>query len=257
MDIFPQTVFWPAFWRALWTKAPTRVPRCIALIPDGNRRFAAKHLRPKLWGHTQGLENLQTIARAAFDAGVEHVVVWAASESNLKNRPAAEIMYLVQLLKREIAERLRDPEGTRLYIRGSWRKHIEDAELDLLISNIETGTACFTRRHLTLLFGYSGKTDALEAAKKFFRHASVEGFDDISDDIFDRYSATAHIPNVDLIIRTGVDGTPNESDPFLPFKKQNAVLYFRRMPWPAFTAAHLRSVLKDYGKRSAALRKGA
>ncbi len=244
------------------------IPRCVAFIPDGNRRHAASFGKTSLWGHSRGLENLCEIARAAFEFGIEHVVVWGASESNLKRRPANEIAYLTELLKHELQRRLKDPEETRFYLRGAWKKHVHDEDLDLLVALLERETAHFTRRHFTLLFGYDGATENVEAVKDYLhrpflfsnfskQHINMNVIEALTEAELAKHRWTSHVPNVDMIIRTGVEGTPNESDPFLPFTKRNALLYFKEVRWPEFGKEHLLEIFEDYGKRSRTLRKGA
>lgn len=112
-------------------------PRCLAFIPDGNRRWARMHHRPSHWGHISGVMNSRAIARAAFEQGVEHVVFWAASEANLRDRPREEIAHLVTLLKRELRRRLEESEEAAFHLCGAWDKILPDSELADLVRALE------------------------------------------------------------------------------------------------------------------------
>ena len=240
------------------------IPKCVAFIPDGNRRHAKKLGKADLWGHSRGLENIRGIARAVFEFGVRHVVFWGASESNLQKRSEREIAYLVDLLKQELHRRLDDPEGTRFYMRGAWARYVTDPELANLVGELERKTECYAERHFTLLFGYDGVTENVEAVKAYFheldfsgRRISANVIAEVTDMELARHRWTSHIPSPDIIIRTGVEDVPNESDAFLPFIKKNALLYFFPVRWPEFDRRDLLDILTDYRERSPKLRKGA
>ncbi len=217
-------------------------PQCLVIIPDGNRRWARSHGRSTPVGHTNGLLNCRRIAEAAFTRGVQHVVLWAASESNLHKRDPREIAFLFRLLKRELLYRSKKADKVRLHLCGSWQDVNADPELQELVERAHRQTAS-NEKHLTVLFGYSGTTETVLAAEK----AAQEGA--ITKDSIRKNLWTAHLPDVDLVIRTAVQGDPHWSDLLLPWQMQNAQLYFSEICWPAFTATHLKVAFEDYARR--------
>lgn len=219
------------------------VPKCLVIIPDGNRRWARANKRKESEGHTQGLLNCRLIAEEAFHQGVQQVVIWAVSESNLERRSPEELSFLYHLLKEELLYR-RDQEydyGFRLC--GLWEQNNPYKELPKLVAQAHRRTLG-RERVLTLLFGYSGKTELLCAVRKA---AAIERID---PETIRRHLWTAHVPDVDLVIRTGVEGDPHWSDLLLPWQISNAQLHFNETCWPAFTRQQLREALEDYGRRT-------
>ncbi len=225
-------------------------PTCIALIPDGNRRWATKRNLPKIEGHMRGLHNFTTIAEAAFKAGIHHVVLWGASESNLQNREPVEVAYLFALLKDELTRRLEGDEQVRFSLCGAWERYTTDDSLPALVREVESKTAAHTERHLTLLFGYSGITELVEATNRAAHVALPVCRESIEAQLW-----TRHLPPVDLIVRTGVEHDPHLSDSFLPWQTGNAQLIFSEKTWPDFSTDDLAIALADYDARPR--RKGA
>ncbi len=237
------------------------VPECVVFIPDGNRRDESEQDRSKQGGvsraklqiakagHARGLVNCRRNVQACFDLGVKNVVVWGASESNLRSRDAQEIAFLYKLLKGELRYRARnkDPYGFRIC--GLWNMTTTDPELPKLVKEAHERTAKNTTQVLTLLFGYDGETEYLEACKKAL---GEEGR--LDKRTVHKYLWTSHVPSVDLIIRTGCDDDPHQSDLLLPVQSKNAQLYFTKTRWPAFGAQELKDAFENFSTR--ARRKG-
>lgn len=221
------------------------VPKCLVIIPDGNRRWARKNHRRDITGHTQGLLNCRRIIRAAFELGVPQVVLWAASELNLYRREPREISHIFRLLKRELRSRLEKPEEIGFHLCGAWQRITQDEKLAQLVREIHEKTALYTKQQLTVLFGYSGRTELTEA----FVHLSASG-EEITKENIRKYLWTSHLPDVDLVIRTGVQGDPHWSDGLLIWQIGNAQLYFSPKDWPAFGVEDLRAAIDDYAGRS-------
>lgn len=246
------------------------IPECIVIVPDGNRRDEAARTRPKLAadlrrtklhiakaGHARGLANCRKLVEAAFELGVKHVVVWAASESNLRNRDANEIAFLYRLLKGELRYRLRrESEGYGFRLCGLWNIFGNDPELRQLVEETQARTSVHTEQVLTLLFGYDGLTELAHAARK----AVAEGAA-ITPETLRRYCWTSHLPDVKLGIRTGVDADPkvsdsafiegdiHQSDLLLPCQSKNMHWCYSPVRWPSFTVEHLKRAFAIYQNR--------
>lgn len=220
------------------------IPSCLVIVPDGNRRWAREHHRLDTTGHTAGLLNCRRIVRAAFEQGVQHVVLWASSDLNLQRRPPQEIAHIFRLLKHELCHRIRDPEETGFHLCGAWQRFTQDQGLLRLVRMAHEKTARYVTRQLTILFGYSGRTELLEA----FAQLSVSG-EEVTQETIRGHLWTRHLPDVDLLIRTGTHGDPHWSDSLLPWQICNTQLHFSAKCWPEFTIEDLCVVLRDYAQR--------
>jgi len=215
------------------------------LIPDGNRTYALMQGLPALLGHTMGKQNARRVIRAAFDFGVQNVVFWAASELNLQKREPAEIGHLCCLLKEELRRRLCEPEEVRFRLIGPWQRFCPDEELAGLAATLAEKTVEYEQRQLTILFGYSGRTEMIEAVCSLNRAG-----EQVTEDSLRNRLWTGYLPDVDLVIRTGVKGNPHLSDCLLMWQMRNPELYFSEVGWPNFGPDRLTLALKDFGARS-------
>ncbi len=220
------------------------VPRCLVIIPDGNRRWARQHGYPVVQGHVTGLRNARTIAEAALRFGVEHVVLWAASESNLRKRSAQEVENLFKLLKEELRYQASRPdESADFHLCGAWRDFTDDADLIELSRQAAARNKAHTQT-FTVLFGYSGTTELVRAAQEAARDGAID------EASIRAHLWTAHVPDVDLLIRTGVEGDPHWSDLLLPWQMRGTQLIFSNVLWPAFTVDHLKEAFEDLASRA-------
>ena len=227
------------------------LPRHVFIIPDGNRRWAmSRHLAP--WeGHIQGRERFHEISDTAFECGIPYFTFWAASEDNLTKRDPLEIHFLTELLRKElegdIAEKL-FKNHVQFRVCGMWEKIFFDNRFSECIRSLERRTACYQDWHLTILLGYSGKTEIADAAKAV-RAASVVNPDDISFETVKRFSWTRDLPSVDLEIRTGEErpGWSHRSSGALPFLTTDSTCYQTETLWPDFSKEQFFSVIKQYG----------
>jgi len=223
------------------------IPHHIALIPDGNRRWAqAQGLQP--WrGHEKGAERFFEIAEYAFTSSIPYVTLWAASVDNLTKRSKLEVRFLCSILRRELKskqtiQRFMDNK-IRVRFVGQWKKLINDAKLASVIEQREKDTQQFTERNLTILFGYDGKREMMDAIRKFQR-APETSVDYVS---VKEYLWTNMLPPVDLVVRTG--GEPHWSGGFMMWHTADSQFYFTQKFWPDFDTEELQKVLTDYATR--------
>jgi len=221
------------------------VPTTLAIIMDGNSRWAEKEQkRSSLLGHTKGYRTAQTIIRAAFDRGVSHLAVWAASRSNFEKRSRAEMQHLGRILKYELRHRRRTNEEGRLRIRGDWSLWHNDTALAALVYEAESVTAKYSARNLWVLFGYDAKTDDLQARMSMYRDKVAPTDEELESRLW-----TAGLPTIDLLIRTGCRKSvqesgeemsiTNDSDGFLWRHRQDTVIVSTNVLWPDFSIKHL------------------
>ncbi|MEB5964334.1 MULTISPECIES: polyprenyl diphosphate synthase [Comamonas] len=216
------------------------VPRHIAVIMDGNGRWAKRRLLPRLAGHKQGVESLRRCARACVERGVQVLTVFAFSSENW-NRPQEEVSGLMSLLAnalaKEVAQLSRD--GVRLYFVGD-RQGLSDKVREGL-AEAERITAHNTRLVLNVCFNYGGRWDIAQAAQKLV----AQGLE-LTPENLDKAMALAHVPDPDLMIRTG--GETRISN-FLLWQAAYTELFFSKALWPDFDEAALDEAIAVFGGR--------
>lgn len=222
---------------------PTKVPQCVGMILDGNRRWAKARGIPKLEGHRAGYEKLKETARWAFEAGVKTLLVYAFSTENWQ-READEVSYLMQLLKWALQHEVEIfmKEETRVRIIGDRARFSED--IQTLMRRVEEKTAQNKKGTIGILLSYGGRAEIVSAAKELARSAIAP--DAVTEEEFSKHLWTAGIPDPDLIIRTG--GVMRLSN-FLTWQSVYSELFFLETLWPDFTKEEFTSILSEYAER--------
>ena len=220
------------------------VPRHIAIIMDGNGRWAKKRLMPRVAGHARGVEAVRGIIAACIERGVGYLTLFAFSSENWR-RPADEVSYLMQLfirsLRKEIA-RIHE-NGIRFRVIGDLSQF--EAPLVELIHESEALTAGNSRLELTVAANYGGRWDILQAVDKLLRaHPGHQG--GFSEDELASQLSMSYAPEPDLFIRTG--GEQRISN-FLLWQLAYSELYFTDTLWPDFDAAALDAAIASYRRR--------
>lgn len=215
----------------------------LAIIMDGNRRWARQHTLRALAGHDKGAQNLKDIARAVAEHGVTYLTVFAFSSENWK-RSQAEVSGLISLMRgflQNDVQQLID-DNIRLLIIGD--RSAFDDDLQALFAAAEQRTSSCTRLTLTIAVNYGGRQDILNAAQAVLQdqHAGVT----LEQHDFEMKLSTRQLPDVDLLVRTG--GERRLSN-FLLWEMSYAELYFTDVLWPDFTTQDLSSAIKDYYSR--------
>ena len=220
-------------------------PRHVAIIMDGNGRWAKNRGWPRLVGHRRGAERVKQIVRACPDLGVNWLTVYAFSTENWK-RSTEEVLGLMGIFARYI-EREADgmaAEGVRMRFIGG-RERLSE-KLQRLMAGIETRTMGNSRLNLTVAINYGGRDEIVRASKRLAaRLARGEITDPTEADLADCLD-TAGLPDPDLVIRTsGETRTSN----FLPFQAAYSEYEFTPTLWPDFTPGHLAEILDRFGLR--------
>ena len=223
------------------------LPRHVAIIMDGNGRWAEQHGLPRPAGHEGGIEPVRETIRAAAAAGIEALTLFAFSSENFL-RPADEVSALMALfldaLEREIAEL--DENGVRLGFIGNRRAL--GTVLNEAMARAETRTAANTGLKLVIAVAYGGHWDLVEAARRLAEQARAGALDpaEIDEAKLSSELATAGLPPVDLLIRTG--GEQRISN-FLLWDLAYSELFFSPLLWPDFGKAELERALAFYARR--------
>jgi undecaprenyl diphosphate synthase len=223
--------------------APVNVPRHVAIVMDGNGRWARKRYMPRFFGHKAGVDALVRTVLACADRGVEYLTVFAFSSENWK-RPTDEVSGLMSLVLVAVAKylgKLAD-RGVRIRIVGD-REQVSDKLREAWIQ-AEENTRHNTRITLSVAFNYGGRWDVVQACRQAMRDGVPA--DQLDEARLSGYMALNHAPDPDLFIRTG--GEVRISN-FLLWQAAYSELYFTDCLWPDFDEARLDAALADYATR--------
>jgi len=225
------------------------IPNHVAIIPDGNRRWAKeKGLQP--WeGHEAGAQNLEKVLKANLDLGVKYVTFWGSSLDNLRKRPWREKKALLEIYRKYFLK-LMDSEDihrneVQINVIGKWEDQFPDS-VKKVIQKCVRRTNKYQKFFLNFLLAYSGDAEMVEATNKI-----IEKFKGkvkrITARMLKEHLMTRDLPPVDLLIRTG--GEPHMSAGFMMWDLANAQLYFSPVLWPDFDEKKAREAVEDYGRR--------
>jgi undecaprenyl diphosphate synthase len=219
------------------------VPRHIAIVMDGNGRWAKKRFMPRVFGHKQGVDALVRIINACLDRRVEVLTVFAFSSENWK-RPEDEVSGLMGLVMSAVSRYLAKIAGDGVRIRIVGDRSAVAENVREAWRQAEESTAQNTRLTVNVAFNYGGRWDILQAA----RRAIADGLaaDLLDESTLSDYMALSHSPDPDLFIRTG--GELRISN-FLLWQIAYSELYFTECLWPDFDEQQLDAAIASYAKR--------
>ncbi|RKG34110.1 polyprenyl diphosphate synthase [Acinetobacter tianfuensis] len=225
----------------------SRLPKHVAIIMDGNNRFAKKNQMQKGEGHRSGKDILDPIVEHCRQTGIQALTVFAFSSENW-NRPQFEVELLMKLLEETIHEQLSRMEKFNIALRFIGDRSRLSPELRALMLHAEERTAKFTSMTLTIAVSYGGMWDMAQAAKQIAAdvQANKLTLDAIDVDVFGQYVSMSDLPAVDLLIRTGGDFRLSN---FLLWQAAYAELYFTQTLWPEFTVEELEDAFAVFAGR--------
>lgn len=230
---------------ALSTGGSEQRPRHVAIIMDGNGRWATERGWPRLVGHRRGAERVKQIVRACPDMGVNWLTIYAFSTENWK-RSTEEVLGLMKIFRRYIEREAEgmSAEGVRMRFIGG-RDRL-DNKLQALMHSIEARTAANTRLNLTVAINYGGRDELARAAARLAGKVASGEISTPGEAELEACLDTAGHPDPDLVIRTsGETRTSN----FLPWQAAYAEYEFTKTLWPDFTPDHLAAILDRFGLR--------
>lgn len=225
----------------------TKIPNHIAIIMDGNGRWAKKRGEIRVFGHHKGVESVRLISTAAAELGVKNLTLYAFSTENWK-RPQYEVDALMDILVHTLSEELETlmNNNIRLKAIGDLSNLSSDCYNQLM--QTVSHTASNDRMDLTLALNYSGRWEITEAVKKISREIleGTKALNDISVDNFNEYLTTSGVPDPELLIRTGGE---NRISNFLLWQIAYSEFYFTNVFWPDFRENDLFEAIIDYQNR--------
>ncbi|HVW21271.1 MAG TPA: isoprenyl transferase [Opitutaceae bacterium] len=229
------------------TSDRSAIPRHVAIIMDGNGRWAKQRHLPRIEGHRRGVETVRTVTFAARDLGVRQLTLYAFSAENW-NRPADEVGALMGLLEYYLKKELQTFIRDRVRLRTIGRTSELPAGVQKLLAQTVEETKDFTDYTLVLALNYGARTEVVDAARAYAAAvaAGEEKLNDGSWTTFGRYLYTAGMPDPDLVIRTS--GETRISN-FLLMQAAYAEFVFTPVLWPDFSKQDLAAALAEYARR--------
>ena len=225
-----------------------KVPRHVAIILDGNGRWAKKRMLPRNAGHAAGSKNVEKICAAAWDMGIEYVTMYAFSTENW-SRPKEEVDALMKLLHSYLKDCLKTSKKNNMQVRVIGDISKLDKDLQERIIELERVSAENTGLHFQVALNY-GSRDEIKRSIISIANEVKEGSllpEDITEDIISSHLDTSGIPDPDLMIRTS--GEQRLSN-YLLWQLAYAEFYFTDVLWPDFTRADLDTAIEEFNHRS-------
>ncbi|MDT8901328.1 isoprenyl transferase [Anaeroselena agilis] len=226
---------------------PARVPRHVAIIMDGNGRWAQKRGLPRTFGHRAGAEALRAIVRTAAELGIGVLTTYAFSTENWK-RPAEEVDLLMNLFSDYLDNEIEELNSNGIRVRFSGKTEELAAGLKAKIDRAEGVTAANERLVLNIAVNYGGRAEITHAVRLIAAAVAAGSLkaEDVSEEVISRHLYTAGLPDLDLLIRPAGDLRISN---FLLWQAAYAEFWFTDINWPDFRPEHLIAAVADFQRR--------
>jgi undecaprenyl diphosphate synthase len=223
------------------------VPKHIAIIMDGNGRWAKKNGKARIFGHKNGVKSVRSVTEGAAKAGVKYLTLYAFSTENW-NRPKAEVTALMQLLVTTISKETKTLNKNNIRLKAIGDLKSLSGNCNGELQNSIDNTAQNDGMTLVLALSYSSRWEIVDATKKLLNDVKQDRIkaEDVSESVFNSYLCTHDIPDPDLLIRTS--GEYRISN-FLLWQLAYSELYFTQKLWPDFKEEDLLEAIEDFKKR--------
>ncbi len=224
------------------------VPKHIAIILDGNGRWAKKRGLPRTAGHTQGAKNIETISRAAYKMGVKYLTIYVFSTENW-TRPQSEVDAIMKLLNNYLSDCLKNAKKNNMQVRIIGDKTRLSEDMQEKIAKLEEVSKQYDGLNLNVAINYGSRDEIVRATKKIATKVKDGEIDpnDITIDMISDNLDTKEIPDPDLLIRTS--GEERLSN-YLLWQLAYSEFYFTDVPWPDFSKKDLEEAIEEYGRRN-------
>lgn len=226
----------------------SNLPKHIALIPDGNRRWAKKRNLPTLIGHQKGALAFEKILEKSLELKIPYFTFWGSSMDNITKRTKAEVSYLFKIFEEQFKRLIKDERvhknKVRVQILGRWRE-IFPIQTRRIMEEAITKTKQYDKYCLTFLMAYNGTDEIIDCIEKINKSKTGR----VTEKIIKENLWTKDLPPVDLIIRTGTDGDPHLSAGFMMWDAAYAQLEFSQTHFPAFAPKEFEKIVLDYAAR--------
>jgi tritrans,polycis-undecaprenyl-diphosphate synthase [geranylgeranyl-diphosphate specific] len=238
--------------RWLWSQIKEgKMPEHIAIILDGNRRWASERFLESWMGHQHGAERVSQLLEWCLDLGVQCVTLYSFSTENFRRAPQ-EVKEILQVIEEKLQEILTDERihKNQVKVKAIGRIELLPKKLQELIEKVEKTTQAYNKQFLTVALAYGGRAEIVDAAKKIAEKVKQGELpvEKINEDVFEKFLYTAHMPNPDpdLIIRTSGE---ERLSGFLLWQSAYSELFFLDIFWPDFRRIDLLRAIRTYQKR--------
>ncbi len=226
---------------------PANIPRHVAIIPDGNGRWAESRGLPRSVGHSRGTEVVREVVRAAHELGIKQLTLYAFSTENWA-RPRDEVEAIMGLLDHYISEESEELDANGIQVRAIGRLHVLKPRLQQAVRTLVTRTAGNDQMVLTFALSYSGRAEIVDAVRAIARRVESGGFDPeaIEEKDIREVLYAPDLPDPDLLIRTGAERRISN---FLLWQIAYTELWITDALWPDFSKQDLVEAVVEYQQR--------
>jgi undecaprenyl diphosphate synthase len=222
------------------------LPNHVALIPDGNRRWAKKQGLRGFMGHKEGAKTTETVLDTLLEQDVLSVTFWGCSVDNVVKREREEVAFLFELFGDYFTKLLHNKilyeREVRVRALGLWKSYFPESVQKAIVA-VEEATRKHTKANLSFLLAYSGIEEMVQAVQTI----SDESQGTVTSESIKQHLYTKDLPPVDLVIRTG--GEPHFSSGFMMWDVADAYLYFTETLWPDFSSEECTQALEEFSSR--------
>ena len=223
------------------------IPQHVAVVMDGNGRWAKRRGLPRIAGHRRGVDAVRELVRGCGHRGVSYLTIFAFSSENWR-RPPTEVEFLVELLISTLEGEIRKLHegGVNLRIIGDLERF--GSRVKMLVKNAQLLTSSNNKLNLTIAINYGGRWDVTQAVRRISSEVANGrlGSGDINENLVQGYLSTAGMPEPDLFIRTGGESRISN---FLLWQLAYTELYFTDVLWPDFDEVELERAMRSYAGR--------
>jgi undecaprenyl diphosphate synthase len=222
---------------------PEKLPKHVAVIMDGNGRWAQKKGMPRIAGHRQGRESLRNIIKNCVEFGIPYLTVYAFSTENW-NRPKEEVEALMELFSQALDQEIKELDENQIKINFFGRIQMFPEELQKKIKQAEEQTSGHKRLTVNIMASYGSRAEIVDAVKKIIKSGLPES--SVTEEVIGNNLYTAGLPDPDLLIRTASEMRVSN---FLLWQIAYAELYVTSVLWPDFDKKQFIAAIKQYLKR--------
>jgi len=237
---------------------PSKLPRHVVVIPDGNRRWARKRGLLPWFGHKEGAKKLQEICQAALELNIYCLTFWVGSWENLTKRSKPEVDFLFRLYHQYFEKLIKRKEihqhQVRINVLGRWREILPKKTIKVIEEAIKL-TKKYQKHFLNVMVAYNGTDEILAMVKSIVKEARKNPRLRITPELIKSHLWTKDSPPVDFLIRTGSRNDPHNSTGFMMWDCANSQLYFTREFFPDFGYNEFIKAIKEYQRRERRLGK--
>jgi undecaprenyl diphosphate synthase len=223
------------------------IPKHVAVIPDGNRRWARKKGLITFSGHEKGGSAVEDIIKTSLELKIPYLTIWGSSLDNILKRSKAEVNYLFKIFKNEFEKIVEEEKihknKVRIEVIGKWREYFPKDVKEAIENAIEK-TKKYDKYFLTFLMAYNGTDEMIDCIKKIKEKRGEVNEKTIMENLW-----TKDLPLIDLIIRTGTEDDPHNSAGFMMWHTAYSQYYFTKKYFPEFKGKEFEEAIKDYSKR--------